>query len=326
MSPQLRFLVYGSEFNAWWDESVSRFGGWRPVVFMQSGLAVGMWMTTASLIGVWLWRNGALPRLRGWSVAWLVPVLVVTTLLCKSLGALVLLVLGLLALWVARGMRSAVVIAAVALLPVAYMLARTAGHWSAGELRSVAAAVSPERASSLETRLDNEVQLVQRALERPAFGWGGWGRNRIYDEETGRDKSITDGAWIIYLGVNGSVGLIALTAVQLLPVLLVGRRCPARMWTAPAMAAPMALAVILVLYATDNLFNAMPNPIYMLIAGGLTSWYATCGPVSTSGRPLGVRAKYSSRSGRRLRAMSGAPMGFGPSVEERQCDERFRVK
>ena len=28
------------------------------MVFMQSGIALGMWMTIASLVGVWLWVTG----------------------------------------------------------------------------------------------------------------------------------------------------------------------------------------------------------------------------------------------------------------------------
>src|SRR5437764_1120755 len=40
------------------------------------------------------------------------------------------------------------------------------------------------------------------------FGWGGWGRSRIFDQWTGKDISVTDGGWIIYFGVYGWFGYL----------------------------------------------------------------------------------------------------------------------
>ena len=37
------------------------------------------------------------------------------------------------------------------------------------------------------------------ALDRPVFGWGGWGRSRLHDDQ-GRDVSVTDGLCIISAG------------------------------------------------------------------------------------------------------------------------------
>ena len=52
MSPQLHRMVYGYHVSF---ANSKRFEGWRPAVFMQDGLMVGMWMVTASLAGIWLW-------------------------------------------------------------------------------------------------------------------------------------------------------------------------------------------------------------------------------------------------------------------------------
>src|ERR1043165_9938399 len=65
MSPRLHQMVYG--FAA--REIQMRFGGWRPNVFMDGGLQVGLWMTAASLIGIWLRKTGALKKLWGLSAA-----------------------------------------------------------------------------------------------------------------------------------------------------------------------------------------------------------------------------------------------------------------
>ncbi len=58
--------------------------------------------------------------------------------------------------------------------------------------------VSADRANSLRHRLNNEDMLLSRAFESPLFGWGGWGRNRVYDEN-GKDLTVTDGLWIIII-------------------------------------------------------------------------------------------------------------------------------
>ena len=61
--------------------------------------------------------------------------------------------------------------------------------------------LGPSRAGSLPGyRFWNEDFLIARAMERPIFGWGGWGRNKIASDGT---ILITDGAWIIVFGVGG---------------------------------------------------------------------------------------------------------------------------
>lgn len=39
-----------------------------------------------------------------------------------------------------------------------------------------------ERVASVKFRFDNEEILGARARERVMFGWGGFGRNRVFDE------------------------------------------------------------------------------------------------------------------------------------------------
>jgi len=120
--------------------------------------------------------------------------------------------------------------------------------------------------------------LVAKALERPVFGWGEWGRARVYRKSDGKDIVTTDGLWIIALGNTGIVGLAAVTSALLLPVLAILRRYPARLWTHPAVAPCAVLAVLAALYMIDNLFNAMLNPIYLVTIGGIVSLVA---PVAT---------------------------------------------
>lgn len=272
MSPCLNRMVYGFGFGRGGGEYANELGAWgsRPRVFMQTGLALGTFMTAASLMGVWLWHTGALRKLYGYAVGPLCAGLVLVTVGCKNMGATSLLIFGLAALFSIRTMNRSWGIYLLILAAPAYMGFRATGKWSAESMVEIASAVHPERGRSLEGRLVNDTMLADKALERPAFGWGGWGRSRIYDEN-GKDICVTDGLWIIALGTTGLVGLASLTGILTLPPLLLLRRYPARQWLDPQIAPAAVAAVLVVLYMVDNLFNAMFNPVYFMAAGGLIS-------------------------------------------------------
>jgi hypothetical protein len=65
MSPQLHRMFYGFHQHSF--AQTYRWGGWRPMVFMEHGLMVGMWMATASLVGLWLWRNRVITKIFAFS-------------------------------------------------------------------------------------------------------------------------------------------------------------------------------------------------------------------------------------------------------------------
>jgi len=267
MSPQLHNIVYGYHPHVFAQSY--RSGGWRPVVFMNHGLMVGMWMTAASLTGLWLWQTGSLRHVFGVPMIILVPVLLATTVLVKSAGALVLLLAGMSILFFLKWRPTSLPIVALAVVSVLYILLRGSGLWSGDQLVGLAGAtLGDQRASSLQTRMINEDLLARRARQRPLFGWGGWGRNRVVDD-SGRDVVITDGLWIIVLGVNGVIGLAAFTAMLLLPPVLLRKRVDVRLWSHPAVAPAVCFATILALWMIDNLLNAMGNPIFLLMLGGL---------------------------------------------------------
>ncbi len=287
MSPQLHRMLYG--FAIWGG---TRYGGYRPQVFLVNGLELGMWMTAACLMSYALWAGGTIKRMWGLPFGTLLLGLLGVTLLCRSTGALLLLVVGIAVLWAVRRTKWSLAVWALVLVSPLYMAVRTPGIWSGESLVHLAKTyINEERAQSLEFRLINEDMLAAKALQRPVFGWGGWGRNRVYNED-GRDISVTDGLWSIALGINGLVGLGSLTLVFLLPIVLFLWRYPARSWITPKLAPAAALAVLLGLYLIDNLSNAMVNPIYMLAAGGLVgldrhrAGRSKAGPLLALGRDL----------------------------------------
>ncbi len=270
LSPQLHHWVYGYHQHSFLQ--TMRFGGYRPMVFMQHGLMVGMWMTSASLIGVWLWKTGAMRRLCGMPVLLFLPVLLGTTILCKSTGALILLVAGLGFLFVNRWTKSAALVLLIVAIPPLYVTARAKNLWSGEQLVTAATMIDAERAESLQGRFDNELLLVEKAAEKPWFGWGRWGRWRIYNDR-GEDITVSDSLWVISLGEKGLVGIAALMSMLLLPIMLMVRRVPVRYWHQKKAAPIACLAVILVLFAIDNLINAMLNPVFVLAMGGLSGLY-----------------------------------------------------
>ncbi len=272
-SPQLHYLVYGSLPHADWRQ-VERAGGYRPTVFMAHGLMVAIWMASATLLGAWMWFSGSLRKILGIPVIWcVIPLLLVTTR-CKSLASLLLMCMGLATLYfVTRTRVRWPIIVLIALAP-AYMTLRATQVWDGmNAVRFIENTISEDRAQSLELRFTNENLLAKRALEKPVFGWAGWGRSRVYDR-FGKDISITDGMWVIALSKNGLVGLASFTAVILLPVWLTVKRIPIRLWSHPKAAPAAAMAVVLILYMVDNLLNAMINPVFMLMAGALSAQVA----------------------------------------------------
>jgi O-antigen ligase len=270
MSPQLHGVLYGFSTIGFFGQAV-RFGGYRPNVFLSHGLMLAMFMATSTLVAWWLWRTRAVRAVRGVPLGWIVLLLLVTTVLSKSTGAILLLAIGLAVLEATRWPGASVVVAALLLLAPAFCGARLAG-WTEANLVSLAERyINAERAQSLAYRVNQENALVAKALQKPWFGWGRWGRARIYDED-GRDVSVTDSLWVLALGSSGVVGLVGLGAVLLLPGLALLRRSGARRWADPRLAAAAGLAVALALAAIDSVLNAMVTPLFPAISGALVSF------------------------------------------------------
>ena len=264
LSPILSGMVYG--LNRW---EGTRYGGYRPRVFLLNGLELGMWMTNAALISYVLWSSGTIKTIRGVAFGTLTLALSATTVLCKSTGALALLVVGVMVMWAVRRIgRAWPIWILVAISPI-YAVTRTTQLWQGREVVEFSkATVGEDRAQSFEYRLGMENLLTSRALERPVFGWGRFNRFQVVTS-TGRFVSVPDGFWVIALGTMGLVGLTSLLFMMLLPMVLTIRRFPVDAWSDPMVGPVVGLALMLTLTMVDFLSNAMLNPIYPLVMGGL---------------------------------------------------------
>lgn len=270
MSPQLHRLVYGALANSNFTQTV-RYGGFRPTVFLEHGLAVGAWMMAATLTGFWLWKTKAVKRLWGIPIEWLLLALILTLILCKSTGTYVLMTLGVSILFISRKYKTflPVLLIVISVIVYLYISAETENYVADQLIHYLSSIFPPDRIQSLEFRFNNEELLVDHARERIIFGWGGWGRSLVQVNAWGK-MTIQDSLWVIAFGENGRVGLVSLMASMLLPPLsLLMRHCPPSKWSNKSMAPLAVLSVMIILYMVDSLMNAMVNPIYIAACGGL---------------------------------------------------------
>lgn len=260
MSPQLNNMVYGFFPHSWIQHI--RNGGYRPLVFLSHGLELGIFFAVCLIGTAGLLRvapKDKRPML--WlALAWLFGTLV----LCKTLGALIIAVV-LLPVILLLGIRTQLMVAAIfAGLVLLYPTTRSLDFFPTERLLSFAASVgSPDRVNSLDFRFINEDMLLEHANERPLFGWGTYGRNRVFDEN-GNDISVTDGAWVILFGVFGWVGYLARFGLLTIPILLLMLRRRDDLHPASA-----ALCVALAANLLDLLPNAGLTPITWLMAGAV---------------------------------------------------------
>jgi tetratricopeptide (TPR) repeat protein len=264
VSAQLLPMVYG--IGKW---EGTRYGGFRPRVFLADSLELGLWMNAAALVALWLWRVGQLKRLGSLSAGAVATMLLVTSVLCRCTGATILLLLGVGSLWFCRRTGTKWLMWALLFAGPIYYAMRITHMWSGEQAVEVARSlVGDERAWSLQFRLWNEETFILKALQRPIFGWGGWGRIFIYDERGGK-QTIADQLTDITFATNGFVGLVAFAAVLLLPPGLFLKRFPAERWIQADLAPTVPIAVILTLYLLDCTLNGMFNAIYIIAAGGV---------------------------------------------------------
>lgn len=263
LSPQIHRWVYGYAPYSFAEQV--RWGGYRPAVFLPQGLMLALFVAMALVAACVLAR--AKIRVFRWPpwapAAYLVPIL----LLCKTLGA-VIYAAALVPLAMFARPRTCVKIAAALLIFVcAYPALRTQSLVPVESIVGAAGSVSKERADSFVVRITNEKLLMEKANQKPLFGWGGWGRNRIYDAWDSKDITITDGGWIIYFGAFGWVGYLGLFGMFAVAVV----RANSFIKIAEEQDAKIisALTLMLAMNIVDMLPNANLTPLTFVLAGSI---------------------------------------------------------
>lgn len=263
-SPQTNIIVYGY-FQHDFIQTI-RYGGYRPIVFLEHPLWVALLTMCAFLAAIALARNDRTAR--NILIACYLGCLVV---LCKSAGALIQTLMAAPLVALARPRMMVLVASLVAGVAFAYPTLRTTSWVPIDSIVDLAMSISPDRGRSLEFRLMNEERLVERAMERPAFGWGGWGRPLFYDPNDGRLDSVPDGQWIVWLGARGIYGYLAIFLLLIVPIWTMLRAMPrgAAPGREPEMVMLGTLSLMLAMNCLDLIPNATQTPVTWLLAGTL---------------------------------------------------------
>jgi hypothetical protein len=267
-SPQLHFWLYGY-YPSDFIQQIRGDGEFRPMAFMGHGLLASFFAMTTLIASAVLWRiNGKILNI---SAAGLTAYFGVVLYLCKS-GAASL--YGLLVMPLVRWtspkfqVRIAIVLASIALC---YPVLRIAELFPSTTIVSIAGAVSEDRASSLLFRFDQEKELLSHALERPWFGWGRFGRSRVYKVDwrgIGIDTNVTDGRWIITFGQFGLIGYLAEFILLAIPIFYVSWVLALSRYRIPGLFLS-AMCLILAINMIDLLPNSSLLPLTWLLAGAL---------------------------------------------------------
>lgn len=266
-SPQINTTIYGF-FQHDFSQTM-RQGGFRPIVFMPHSLWLALFMFSAVLAATALAQASKEGERYRFALA--AAYLFLVLILCKSFASLAygLSFVPLVALAAPRWQIRVAII--LAMIGMTYPMLRNLDLVPTEAILAQAEAISAERAQSLGYRFDNEAMMLERAAEKPWFGWGGWGRNLVRDLETGSILSIPDGHWILVFGTLGWLGYLAEMGLLTLSLVLLGSEIHRR---GRHEISPYATPIALILAATmvDMMLNDTLVPMTWLCAGSILGY------------------------------------------------------
>ncbi len=262
ISPQIHRWVYG--YYPTGIAGVVRGDGFKPVLFQNSGLSVATFLFTAVVCAAILHKRKE--KVMGFPAIGAMVFLMIVLALSHNMAALVYTLAAVPIVLLSRGKLAATASVALGIAVLLYPPVRGGSMVDVFAFIDWLAQYSPERADSLHVRFYNEDILYERASERLTFGWGGYGRSRIYDER-GKDICLTDGQWIITLGGRGVMGFIGFFGMILSPLFISFRR---------AGKVPMGprqyldgISIICAFLAVDLLPNALFTKLPYFLSGVL---------------------------------------------------------
>ena len=264
MSPQLHTQFYGFFPHSFGQQY--RDGGYRAVVFMGHGLEVAAFVLHATVIALIVKQKNQ--RVFKWAKPlYVVAYMFVIMVLMKSMGALILSIVGFVVLWFFKPSLQKKVFIGIFIVGLSYPALRIIDVVPVGFISDKVGEINAERQQSFDFRINNENRLLEKARQRPLFGWGAWGRNRVYDEITGDDISVTDGQWVVLFGTYGWVGYLSVFGLFVLPSLLFLKHSDKNFNT------KLTYGYCLVVVIAMQLMNLIPNsglfPIYLLFSGAV---------------------------------------------------------
>jgi hypothetical protein len=270
--PRIYAWLYG--YQPFQTNGAQRFIGFRPIGLLENGNQLGIWMATATLIAMWLWRRKTASSVLGIPIAPVAIALFAVTILCQSTGAIFLLLALTPFVFVDPRYLSRTVSIVLVVGILAFAAIRIANVISLHELvqtNPVAHAVDGYLRSigkgSLGWRLNQDERHIDTALDEPILGYGQW---NWWQGGFERPWSL----WLLVFGMYGSVGLISLEALLLIPALRV-------VWFPLARSdigytnMRHTLSAAVLISAIDSLLNSSMILPLLLVIGGMTIWSTT---------------------------------------------------
>jgi hypothetical protein len=270
--PRIYTWLYG--YQPFQTNGAQRFIGFRPIGLLENGNQLGIWMATATLIAMWLWRRKTALSVLGIPIAVAAIALFVITILCQSTGAIILLLALTPFVFVDPRYLSRTVSIVLVVGILAFAAVRIANVISLHDLvktNPVAHAVDGYLRSigkgSLGWRLNQDERHIDTALDEPILGYGQW---NWWQGGFERPWSL----WLLVFGMYGSVGLVSLEALLLIPALRV-------VWFPLARSdigytnMRHTLSAAVLISAIDSLLNSSMILPLLLVIGGMTIWSTT---------------------------------------------------
>lgn len=297
--PRLYVWLYG--YLPFQMNGAPRLIGYRPIGLLENGNQLGIWMATASLIALWLWRRKAANEILGIPIMPVAIALFIVTLLCQSTGAIILLLALTPFVFVdprhlSRSYSIALVVGILAF--AIFRLSNIVSWHDLVQENSVAYTIDHYLRSigkgSLGWRLYQDESHIDTALQEPILGYGQW---NWWQNGYQRPWSL----WLLVFGMYGSVGLLALETLLLIPVLRA-------VWLPLARSdigytnMRHTLSAAVLISAIDSLLNGSMLLPLLLVIGGMTIW---------SGTDAQVEVNYSPR------ASAGTPIWRGSQSKRR---------
>jgi hypothetical protein len=248
--PCIYAWLYG--YQPFQTNGAKRFIGYRPIGLLENGNQLGIWMATATLIAMWLWRRKTAQSILGIPIFAAAIALFTITILCQSTGAIILLLALVPFVFVDPRFLSRAVSIVLVLGILAFAAIRIANIISLHELGG---------------RLTQDERHIDTALDEPILGYGQW---NWWHGGFERPWSL----WLLVFGMYGSVGLISLEAVLLIPALRV-------VWFPLARSdigytnMRHTLSAAVLISAIDSLLNSSMILPLLLVIGGMTIWSTT---------------------------------------------------
>lgn len=269
LSPQLHRWVYGTHAAPF--HMAKRLGGYRPTLMFRHGIEVGTWLACSGIIGVWLALISPKARLFRISIVYHAVALVLTNILSRSLGSIMLLTAACASGFVARFFQFKLIMILLVIAVPSYITVRITDIWSPeGVVDLIAEYIDADRAVSLSARIYQEGEIGAKARQRFLFGWGGHNRFRVFDEY-GEGTTAVDPLWLITFGKYGLSGIIGIYGMLCASSIIIVFRTPCRLLFHKNMAGPVGLILAMFIATTDSLQNAFFSPLMVIAAGALTT-------------------------------------------------------